>query len=60
MTMLFFPVTLVAVALPPDLGLSAMWSNVSLALIGIFLSGVISEPLRRFLIEWGKLAPYKN
>ena len=60
MTMLFFPVALVAVALPPDLGLSAMWSNVSLALIGIFLSGVISEPLRRMLIEWGKLAPYKN
>ena len=60
MTMLFFPVTLVAVALPSDFGLSATWSNVSLALIGIFLSGVISEPLRRMLIEWGKLAPYKN
>ena len=60
MTVLFFPVTLVAVALPKDFGLSATWSNVSLALIGIFLSGVISEPLRRMLIEWGKLAPYKN
>ena len=60
MTMLFFPVTLVAVALPTDFGLSATWSNVSLALIGIFLSGVISEPLRRLFIEWGKLAPYKN
>ncbi len=60
MTMLFCPVTLVAVALPPDLGLGEMWSNVSLALIGLFLSGVISEPLRRMLIEWGKLAPYRD
>ncbi len=57
MTMLFFPVTLVAIALPADLGLSAMWSNVSLALIGIFLSGVISEPLRCFFIECGRLSP---
>ena len=60
MTMLFFPVTLVAVALPKDFGLSATWSNVSLALIGIFLSGVISEPLRRMLVEWGKLSPHKD
>ena len=57
MTMLFYPVTVVAITLPPGLGLSAMWSNVSLVLIGIFLSGVISEPLRRFLIEWGNLSP---
>ncbi len=57
MTMLFLPVTLVAVALPTDLSLSATWSNVSLVLIGVFLSGVISEPLRRFLIELGNLAP---
>ncbi len=60
MTMLFYPVTLVAVALPTGLGLSAMWSNVSLALIGILLSAVISEPLRRFFIEWGRLAPSKR
>ena len=60
MTTLFFPITLVAVVLPPDLGLSSIWSNVSLALIGLFLSGVISEPLRRMLIEWGKLAPRKT
>lgn len=60
MTTLFLPVTLVAIALPTDLGLRPSWSEVSLVLIGVFLSGVISEPLRRFLIEWGKLAPYKN
>lgn len=57
MTMLFLPVTLVAIALPTDLGLGSTWPSVSLALIGIFLSGVISEPLRCFLIEWGKLSP---
>ena len=60
MTMLFLPVTLVAITLPTDLGLTAMWSNVSLALIGIFLSGVISEPLRRLFVEWGKLDPDAN
>ena len=60
MTMLFFPVALVAIALPKDLGLSETWSNVSLALIGIFLSGVISEPLRCFLLEWGNLDPETN
>ena len=60
MTMLFVPVTLVAIALPTSLGFDSMWLNVSLALIGIFLSGVVSEPLRRMLIEWGKLAPQKN
>ena len=60
MTMLAFPVTLVAVALPTDLGLDEMWTNVSLVLIGIFLSGVISEPLRCLLVEWGKLAPHKG
>ena len=60
MTMLFFPITLVAITIPTGLGLSTMWSNVSLALIGIFLSGVISEPVRRFFVEWGKLAPDEN
>ena len=57
MTILFIPVALVALTLPKDLGLDTVWSNVSLALIGIFLSGVISEPLRRFLLEWGDLNP---
>ena len=60
MTTLFFPIALVAIVLPADLGLSSTWSNVSLALIGIFVSGVVSEPLRRLFIEWGKLAPQKN
>ena len=60
MTTLFLPVFIVALTIPTDLGLSATWSNVSLALIGLFLSGAISEPLRRMLIEWGNLAPCQN
>ncbi len=60
MTMLFFPVAIIAMSFPTGLGLSGMWSNVSLALIGILLSAVISEPLRRMLIEWANLAPYRD
>ena len=60
MTMLFFPTALIAITLPPALRLSAIWSEVSLALIAIFLSGAISAPLRCVLIEWGQLAPHKK
>ena len=57
MTILFFPVILVAMAVPGMLGLSSTWSAVSLTLVGVLLSAVISEPLRRFLLEWGNLMP---
>ena len=52
MVFLFFPVMLVAMAAPGTLGLSSTWSAVSLTLMGVLLSAVISEPLRRFLLEW--------
>ena len=55
MAILFFPVILVAMAVPRMLGLSSTWSAVSLTLVGVLLSAVISEPLRRFLLEWGNL-----
>ena len=55
MAILFFPVILVAMAVPGMLGLSSTWSAVSLTLVGVLLSAVISEPLRRFLLEWGNL-----
>ena len=57
MAILFFPVILVAMAVPGMVGLSATWSAVSLMLVGFLLSTVISEPLRRFLLEWGNLMP---
>ena len=57
MAILFFPVILVAMAVPGMLGLSSTWSAVSLTLVGVLLSAVISEPLRRFLLEWGNLIP---
>lgn len=57
MAILFFPVILVAMAVPGILSLSAAWSSVSLTLVGVLLSAVISEPLRRFLLEWGNLMP---
>ncbi len=57
MAILFFPVILVAMAVPGMVGLSATWSDVSLLLVGFLLSTVISDPLRRFLLEWGNLMP---
>ena len=57
MATLFFPVILVAVVVPWMLELSSIWSAVSLTIVGVLLSAVVSDPLRRFLLEWGKLAP---
>ena len=57
MATLFFPVTLVAVVVPWMLELSPIWSAVSLTIVGVLLSAVVSDPLRRFLLEWGKLSP---
>ena len=57
MVILFFPVILVAMEVPGMLGLSSTWSAVCLTLVGVLLSAVISEPLRRFLLEWGNLMP---
>ena len=57
MTTLFFPVILVAVVVPWMLEVSPIWSAVSLTIVGVLLSAVVSDPLRRFLLEWGKLSP---
>ena len=58
MATLFFPVILVAVVVPWMLELSPIWSAVSLTIVvGVLLSAVVSEPLRRFLLEWGNLVP---
>ena len=57
MAILFFPVMLVAIVVPGMLGLSSIWSAVSLTFVGVLLSAVISEPLRLFLLEWGNLMP---
>ena len=60
MASLFSPVILVAVVVPWMLELSQIWSAVSLTIVGVLLSAVVSEPLRRFLLEWGKLSPNLN
>ena len=57
MAILFFPVILVAVVIPEMLELNPIWSAVSLTIVGVLLSAVVSEPLRRFLLVWGKLSP---
>ena len=55
MITLFLPVILVAVAVPGMLNLGVTWSAVSLTIVGVLLSAVVSEPLRRFLVESGGL-----
>ena len=57
MAILFFPVILVAVVVPWMLELNQIWSAVSLIIVGVLLSAVIADPLRGFLLEWGKLSP---
>ena len=57
MAILFLPVIVVAVAVPGMLDLSPAWSAVSLTIVGVLLSSVVSDPLRRFLLEWGELVP---
>ena len=60
MTILFLPVALVAIVVPPMLEFSDIWSAVSLTLVGVLLSAVVSDPLRRFLMEWANLSPDRN
>ena len=57
MATLFLPVILIAIAIPGMLELGQIWSAVSLTIVGVVLSAVVSEPLRRFLLEWGNLSP---
>ena len=57
MVFLFLPAILTAFFVPGMLELSQAWSTVSLAIAGILLSAVVSEPLRRFLLELGNLSP---
>lgn len=60
MVFLFIPVITVAFTFPDMLRLKDIWSAVSLTLVGVLLSAVISEPLRRFLLECGNLVPNQN
>lgn len=57
---LFLPVTLVTIAVPPMLNLGDIWYAASLTILSVLLGAVISDPLRRLFIEWGKLDPDAN
>lgn len=57
MVIVFFPTMLVAVVVPWMFKIDTIWSAVSLTLVGVLLSAVISEPLKRLLLRWGKLSP---
>ena len=57
MAYLFLPAIMVAVFVPHVLELHQAWSAASLTLVGVLLGAVVAAPLRRFLLEWGDLAP---
>lgn len=57
MLSLFLPVIVIATFVPEMLSLSQIWSAVSLTVIGVLLSAVVAQPLRRFLLEWAELKP---
>ena len=57
MAVLFLPAIVVAATVPGILRLESAWSAVSLTIVGVLLSAVVADPLRRFLLEWGNLAP---
>ena len=55
MIFVFLPSTLIAFVVPDMLNLHQTWSAASLTIIGVLLSAVVAEPLRRFLLLWAKL-----
>ena len=57
MVAVFSPIFVIAIAVPQLFELGPIWLAVSLALAGILLGTVISEPLRRFLLRLGNLSP---
>ena len=57
MVAVFSPMFVIAIAVPQAFELGSIWLAVSLALAGVLLSAVISEPLRRFLLRLGNLSP---
>ena len=60
MFILFLPAIILAISMPKVLGLDTYWLAVSLTLVGVLISAVISEPLRRFMLEWAGLEPDPN
>ena len=57
MSWLFLPTILVTIFVPTILRLPDIWTAVSPTFTGFVLSIVVSAPLSRFFLRWGKLAP---
>ena len=55
MLWLFLPAIVVTVGAPIVLGLGEIWIGVSISVSSFLLSTMVSNPLRRFLLEWGHL-----
>ena len=57
MLMLALPIFLVSYAVPIMVQLHELWQTISLAIFGVLFSALVSDPLRRFLVEWNGLTP---
>ena len=57
MLVLFIPLIVLVVITIRELTDDGIWLAVSVTIVGVFLSSIVSVPLRQFLLDLGKLAP---
>ena len=57
MLVLFLPTITLSVLVPSNLNLGQTWLAVSVTIVGVLFSGVVSVPLRQFLLDLGNLPP---
>ena len=57
MLVLFIPLIVLVVLTTRELTDDEIWLAVSITIVGVFLSSIVSVPLRQFLLDLGKLAP---
>lgn len=57
MLVLFLPTIVLSILVPIDLDAGKVWQTVSITIVGVLFSGVVSVPLRQFLLDLGNLPP---
>lgn len=60
MVFMFLPLTLLAIAVPIVVTDDRTWLAVSVTLVGVSFGGVVSTPLRQFLLDLGQLPPIRR
>ena len=57
MFVLFLPTIVLSVLVPISLNLGQVWQGVFVTIVAVLFSGVVSVPLRQFLLDLGNLPP---